>query len=63
MRWWQLIYDLLKEVHFLLVGHLHVEDFTSSAILSSQLEHLYVIIEHILRQHAITKVFDLVLYT
>ena len=61
MRWW-LIYDLLEEVHLLLVGHLHVEDFASSAILSRQLEHLDIVVEHILRQHAVAKVFDLVLH-
>ena len=59
---WRLIYDLLKEVHLLLVGHLHVEDFAPSAILSRQLEHLDVVIEHILRQHAVAEVLDLVLY-
>ena len=59
---WRFIYDLIKEVHLLLIRHLYVEDFSTGPVLSRQLEHLDVVLDHILGQHAVAEVFDLVFH-
>ena len=50
--------NLLEKEHFILVGHLHVEYLATCAILSRQVKHLHFVLDHVLRKHAVTEVFD-----
>ena len=58
----KLIWDyLLEECLFVLIRHLHVENLFSFFIFSSQSEHLKIIFDYALRQHAVAQVSELVL--